>query len=262
MSDPAKRKDPRQSPQSPRAEFSDMHTNYSEEITLSNADFLHGVFGSLLAPDREPRLYAWVCGFPNDPLTAPKKVWFGQQWDGGTFIDPAVCQWNSFFSIGLLKPAAEKGATLATVRRRKDNFAGLPCVMLDDVGTKADALIVKPTWLIETSPGNHQAGYVFTTPIESANDADTYIKALMLAGRLTDAGGQNITRYARLPVGVNTKQKYGEPFRHRLLTWEPDRRYDPLELAEALGLDLTIHEAIRSRKARSGLRGCLEIPPT
>jgi hypothetical protein len=217
-------------------------------VELSNADFLTSLFGRYLNPAQDPRWYAWLTCFAEDPLTAPKKAWYGQKWDGKPFVDPEMCTVNAFFSIGLLKAVAGKGAELATVQRRKANFGCLPCVMLDDIGTKADMLTLPPTWLIETSPGNYQAGYAFTAPIESTSDADIYIRALMTAGRLTDTGGQNITRYARLPVGYNTKAKYGAPFRHRLIVWEPERRYDPLELANALGLDLEVHKSPRHRK--------------
>ncbi len=221
---------------------------------VTNADFLNGLFGEYLDPDRDPRCYAWVTTFWPDPTTAPAKVWFGQKWDGKEFGTLGTA--NTFFSIGLVKYASKRGDVLATISRRKECFAGLPCVMLDDLGTKADEeLPVPPTWLIETSPGNYQAGYAFTTPIEGATDADAYIKALTAAGRLTDAGGQNVTRYARLPVGANTKGKYGDPFQHRLAVWEPTRRYDPLELADQLGLDLTVHEPVRSRGKRGALRG-------
>lgn len=221
---------------------------------ITNADFLNGLFGEHLDPDRDPRLFAWVTNFWPDPNAAPTKVWYGQKWDGSEYASNGTG--NAFFSIGLLRYAAKKGNVLSTISRRKDCFACLPCVMLDDVGTKADEeLPVPPTWLIETSPGNYQAGYLFTAPIESASDADAYIKALTAAGKLTDGGGQNVTRYARLPVGSNTKAKYGDPFPHRLAVWEPSRRYDPMELADALGLDLTVHQPLRSRKKRDALRG-------
>jgi hypothetical protein len=221
---------------------------------ITNAEFLTELFGEYLDPDRDPRCYAWVDYFTDDPQTAPQKVWFGQKWNGNDYGTNGTG--NAFFSIGLVKYAAKKGDVLSTISRRKECFACLPCVMLDDIGTKADEeLPVPPTWMIETSPGNYQAGYLFTAPIEGISDADAYIKALTAAGRLTDAGGQNVTRYARLPVGSNTKAKYGDPFPHRLTVWEPSRRYDPIELADQLGLDLTVHKPLRNRGKRDALRG-------
>ena len=39
--------------------------------------------------------------------------------------------------------------------------------MLDDIGTKVamERLTLPPSWLLETSPGNHQAGYLLREPL-------------------------------------------------------------------------------------------------
>jgi hypothetical protein len=220
---------------------------------ITNAEFLTAIFGTHINPDREPRLFAWVCTHDSTLGDGDKANWSGRVWDGAC-VCPSAAE-NTYFSIALLKQTTPPGAELQTLARKKSHFACLPCVMLDDVGTKADSeLPADPSWLIETSPGNYQAGYIFETPIESASDADIFIKALAVAGRLTDAGGQALVRYARLPVGFNLKQKYrneaGEPFAHRLAEWHPERRYDWRDLAERLGLDLEIHKPARSRKHR------------
>ena len=229
----------------------------ADEIT--NAEFLNAIFGAHLDSERDPRLYAWVCRHSDD-WTDPKRskgFWTGSAWDEKDFIGGA----NTYFSIALLKRVAEKGAVMTKLARRQANFAMLPCVFLDDVGTKVPLeLPVKPSWLIETSPGNHQAGYIFAAPIENASDAKAFIKAL--AGpeeAITDKGGLNAVRYARLPVGTNLKHVYrdasGMPPEHRLVEWNPDVRYEWKTLADQWGLDLEVHTPVRNRKSRGSLGG-------
>jgi hypothetical protein len=205
---------------------------------VSNQEFLQKLFGAYLDQDH----HAWVCAFSVDPEKGP---WRGNVWKGD---DLPLQTSNTFFSIGLIKTDAK-----GHLARKKANFAALPCVMLDDIGTKADELQVPPTWKIETSPGNFQAGYAFLEPIEDVATAEAFLKALAIAGRLTDSGGQNVCRYARLPVGANTKAKYGSPPpRLRLVVWEPDRRYHWQDLAEQLGLDLEAQVPKRKRKKADG----------
>jgi len=211
---------------------------------VTNSEFLSAIFGPHLDDQRR----VWITSFWPDPATAPASCWKGRAWKPGDEINGEAV--NTFFSIALLKPTSPPGAVLSELARKKTNFACLPCIMLDDIGTKVDEMPVEPSWLIETSPGNHQAGYILKAPIDHVGDADAFLKALVTAGRLTDAGGQNVTRYARLPVGSNTKAKYREPFPHRLALWEPDRRYDWRELADLLGLDLTVHLPVRRRKGQ------------
>jgi len=206
--------------------------------SITNTAFLSALLGSHL----NQNVQAWVCTFSQDP---EKGVWSGKAWEGD---DLALVASNNFFSIGLIKPDAK-----GRLARKKANFACLPCIMLDDIGTKAGELKVPPTWMIETSPGNYQAGYAFIEPISDIPTAEAFLKALTTAGRLTDGGGQNVCRYARLPVGSNTKPKYGNPSpRHRLSIWEPDRRYDWRELAHQFDLELDAHGTQRiGKKAAS-----------
>lgn len=114
------------------------------------------------------------------------------------------------------------------------------CTMLDDVGTKVpmeklDAC--PPTWLIETSPGNFQAGYVFEEPIDK-RQAD-HLKAALIDAGLCDKGATGgAARWMRLPVAINGKSSYGPPaFRCRLSRWEPQLRYGLGDVYHLLDLE-------------------------
>ncbi len=130
-------------------------------------------------------------------------------------------------------------------KARKAQFAACHFLMLDDLGTKAplDRLDgFELSWLIETSPGNHQGGIVLSEPLTDRALATRLLNAVIGAG-LCDAGATGpLSRWARLPVGTNGKPKYadeaGAPFQCRLVKWRPDRRYTPQEIVDQLQLEL------------------------
>ena len=98
------------------------------------------------------------------------------------------------------------------------------------------------SWLIETSPGNHQGGIILNAPITDGAVAVRLLNAVIDAG-LCDAGATGpLSRWARLPVAINGKPKYadkaGVPFRCRLIEWRPDKRYSQQEIVDRLELEL------------------------
>ena len=118
--------------------------------------------------------------------------------------------------------------------------------MLDDVGTKVpmERLTVRPSWLLETSPGNYQAGYLLREPLTDGLVADRLMNAIVAAGLCDPGANGPRTRLARLPVGVNGK--HTPPFRCRMLQWSPELRYSVDELVD--GLELEVAEAGRAKR--------------
>lgn len=146
--------------------------------------------------------------------------------------------------------------------RRKILFNALHCVMIDDLGTKLPMgdLKLKPTVLIETSPGNFQAWLFLERPIPSIAQAETLIDQMIAAGISAemDPGMKGVTRVARVPVGANGKAKYRGPknevWEQRVHEAELDLRYTPEAIADAYGLDLTVRrEAPPPPPPRSGV---------
>ena len=127
----------------------------------------------------------------------------------------------------------------------KGTFAACHFLMLDDLGTKVDLDRFKDfdlSWLIETSPGNYQAGIILDKPIIEGAEAERLLNTL-IAANLCDAGAtQPLTRWARLPVAINGKPVHqtesGEPFQCSLVNWRPDCRYSPETIVESLQLEL------------------------
>ncbi len=211
-------------------------------IELPNADFIAHAFGRVGA-DEVP----WLAGFPGDVATADHKVWFGA---------PALpmprfvrADHNNYVCVSTFKRAED-----GRYRRRKDCWSGLWLVLLDDLGTKIplDSLHLPPSCLVETSPGNFQAWLFLVQPERAQLRAEALINGLIASGA-SDPGAGNLTRYGRLPSGINGKTKYhdknGQPFTQRVHVWEPSRRYTPEQIAQAHGFDLTAASKPRPRRA-------------
>ena len=86
-----------------------------------------------------------------------------------------------------------------------------------------DRLTLEPTWLLETSPGNFQAGFILQEPISDGDVADALVESVITAG-LSDKGANGpCARLARLPVGGNGK--ITPSFQCGLVAWNPEFRY-------------------------------------
>lgn len=218
-----------------------------ETDATSNGAFLRAVFGDDLT-DMRPV----VVSFAGSPASVPGKAWFGRSWAGNADPDAGLpASANNYFSLAVFRPD-EAGQ----YRRQKARFHALHAVMLDDVGSKIamDRLTLPPSWLLETSRGNHQAGYLLREPLADGNAADRLMNAIVNAGLCDPGANGPRARLARLPVAVNGK--HAPPFRCRMVSWAPDLRYSVQELVD--GLQLEIAQAERPR--RQSVRGVLTQP--
>lgn len=203
-------------------------------LAVSNADFLAAVFAAVPEGARPG-----VVSFPGNPADVPSKAWFARP--AGAATPPTA---NNYFGL-----SSYFNDEAGQFRRTKKTFAALHAVMLDDLGTKVDRerVTLPLSWLIETSPGNYQAGYILVEPINDASTADRLMSAIIDAG-LCDPGASGPTvRLARLPAAINGKTS--PAFECRLAEWSPDRRYSVQELVDGLGLELP--EAGRPKKSRT-----------
>jgi hypothetical protein len=184
----------------------------------------------------EARIMA--CQFRGDPNSDIKGKWRSTpiksvaQLDGGA---------NIYFAVSAMKRNEE-----GEFRRRKVNFAGGILLMIDDIGdgpgskfpmSLIDAL--SPTCLIETSPNNHQAVYMFDSLITDDNLFDRLINGFIAKQFLgKDTGMAGINRVFRPPFGINGKPKYGG-WTVKANTWKPKNRYSINAIAAAFGIDLS-----------------------
>ena len=220
-----------------------MQTDATDETyAVGNGEFLLAVFGSEIADARPV-----VVSFTGDPNKVPAKAWFGRPWQADPHAPanlPASA--NNYFSLAVFWPD-EAGH----YRRQKARFAALHAVMLDDVGTKVamERLTLLPSWLIDTSPGNHQAGYLLHEPLADGSAADRLMNAIVAAGLCDPGANGPRARLARLPVAVNGKHE--PPFPCRLVGWRPEVRYSIEDLVTGLQLELTPVGRPQRQKARA-----------
>ena len=211
----------------------------------TNKEFLQAVLGEYWQA-------AHVTSFTEDPSQLDS-LGLRHYWGGNIYAkvyaeNPAA---NNFFTISTFWPDEEDGKH----RRRKANFAAAYCMMIDDIGTGPGSKIdpyfmgslernILPSWELETSPGNYQFGYIFDQPEMDPTKVNALLKGLVALGWVDDGedpGMLGVTRYARLPIGSNTKAKYGQPFQHRLTSWHPERKYSVEQIAADFDINLKEH---------------------
>jgi hypothetical protein len=218
-----------------------------ESDTVSNGAFLRGVFGDDLGD-----VCPVVVSFEGSPVNVPGKAWFGRAWAGHAAPDVGLpASANNYFSLAVFRPD-EAGQ----YRRQKGRFHALYAVMLDDVGSKVamNRLTLLPSWLLETSPDNYQAGYLLREPLVDGTVADRLMNAIVNAGLCDPGANGPRARLARLPVAVNGK--HAPAFPCRIVRWVPELRYSVQELVDGLQLDIAQAE----RSWRQSVRGAQAQP--
>lgn len=168
----------------------------------SNAEFLQEVFKNV-APGETP----WILS----KAEIDDGNWTGRPVNGKT---PESRSYNNYTSISTYR---EEGGEY---KRRKANFAGTHVVVLDDVNL--GSLILPPSYVVETSPGKHQVGYILEKPERNMAAVDALMSELAQQKLIpVDKSGNNAVRVVRLPFGANTKYP-GSP-ECKLVEWTGKR---------------------------------------
>lgn len=203
---------------------------------LTNNEFLTAVFG-------EDAPFAHVTGFRFDPGAIPDDqhliAWRGD-WASRYSLQPDT---NQYFCISIFNPD-EKGIA----RRRKALFLRTRCIVLDDVREKLPLDQVQrlppPSWILETSRGSEQWGYILAEPCHERHRVENLLDGLVAQGLAPDGrdpGMKGVTRYVRLPGGINNKASRlidGQPWKCRMLLWEPSHKVTLEALAAPFAVDL------------------------
>jgi hypothetical protein len=206
-------------------------------INVTNNEFIEAIFG-------EDSPWCHVTSFPYDPGNIPN--------------DKHLIAWKGdYFSRLQLQPGTNQYFTISTfyaddkqqARRRKALYRQTHCLVLDDVREKlsedAARKLPQPSWILETSPGSFQWGYILDKPCTTASKIDNLNDGLIsseLAPSGKDPGQRGVTRYVRLPDGYNTKASKmvnGQPFKCQMTLWEPQNRVTLEQLAAPFHVDLT-----------------------
>ena len=132
---------------------------------------------------------------------------------------------NTYFTISLFNDDPVDGKA----RRRKPLFRATHVIVVDDVGTKVDpaaaAKLLPPSCGLRDKPCKLSVADIIATPETDAGRVNALLDGMVAQGLCPDGkdpGMKGVTRYVRLPVGRNTKAKYGPGgFACRLTDWHP-----------------------------------------
>ena len=212
----------------------------SQPIEVTNHEFLESIFckaSELSGTDCAP-----VCvSFSRSPATARSTDWNGFAWN--KVNEPKDVNCNSYFSVSAFQPDEHK-----KYRRKKSQIVGQFVVAFDDVVAQTvegknkaqipwSQIKLAPSWVLETSEGNFQIGYILTEPITNRQTADELSKAIIRKGLSDPGAGGPSTRLMRLPYASNTKTQ--PPFRCLMRLWEPERRYSLQQFMDAYCISLS-----------------------
>jgi hypothetical protein len=201
-------------------------------VVITNTDFL-----SELAQAAPQDSCLWVNRFHGNPNSDEAK-WGGLVYTP-TDHDRSMCdswgEYNTYFSVAAVKKGAD-----GMFHRRKATFARMLALVVDDVDL--DSLYSPPSWVLETSPGKTQAGYLLDAEDpDCANEelCSAVVKSMTMRGFIGgDISGNNAVRYVRLPTGTNQKPRVTGHFQHRILSWKPEIRLSLEDACGAVGMDL------------------------
>lgn len=216
---------------------------------MDNETFLKVIF-------REEYLNAHVTSFTEDPSNIPT-VDSARCWAGGAYGEKKIItDSNQYYTVSLFN-RCEEGKT----NRRKKNFNACYVVGLDDVKEKLPLEQVnrlpKPSIVLKSSLHSEQWLYLLSTPETNADRIDNLHDGLIkngLAPNSKDPGQKGVTRYLRLPDGVNTKQSRidengGTPYQCEIIEFHPERKYTLEQLATPFEVDLDAARTIKSDNA-------------
>ena len=143
---------------------------------ITNAEFIAAVF-----TDLPEGAFAAVCSKPGNPNQGG---WYALRADD-RIPSIVVAEHNNYLGCSSFYPGHD-----GSFKARKAQFAACHFLMLDDLGAKVplDRLSgFELSWLIETSPGNHQGGIILAEPITDGAVAVRLLNAVIDAG-LCDTG--------------------------------------------------------------------------
>jgi hypothetical protein len=220
-------------------------------LNVSNADFIATIMSGV--PNGA---FPAVCTKRGDPTTGGWRALPANQGNGRLRADH-----NNYLNCASFRPGTD-----GSFNARKERFAACHLFMLDDIGTKVaheQLAGFEPTWLIETSPSNFQAGLVLDEPLLKAEEAVALLQALINAGLCDPGSAGAASRWARLPQGVNAKRKYldesGRPFRCRLASWNPARRFTAAQIIERFKLTVAGPATLTKRSPTARVKDAQQV---
>ena len=138
-------------------------------------------------------------------------------------ITPGDKAW--YYGVCTVRPQPD-----GKVKRTRDALVEAWVVVLDDVGTKAAVPPVAPSYVLESSEGNYQYGYLIT-PTDDLLYYEACQRGLGIAG-YHDPGASGAYRVVRLPGSL-----HHSGYIATLRKWHPDRCWELADLMQSFGVE-------------------------
>jgi hypothetical protein len=223
-------------------------------VKISNEMFVRAIFGE----EWRNSLIQWTdVGAGREDFTS---------YPAGEYLAKMSEDSANYFCVSTFHPIDEN-----RIARRKQQFKQQHVFVVDDVNTKIcetelRATMPEASYILETSAGNFQFGYILTDGTD-ARALTALVDAIIgnpdLCPDLRDPGMASVTRVVRLPVGCNRKTKWlektgGKGWPHALHTWAPERVYSVSQLAMYLGADVSEQNLEKYGRVVGARRATLE----
>jgi hypothetical protein len=204
------------------------HTPHQYDVK-GTIDFIDSVFASDVPAGAHRLVYTSSTNLPGYPLASVSQL------DG--ILKRLKVGRALYFNTSSCVPD-----DTGKLRHMKDLFSAFHVLVLDDIGTKIplDRLpqdMLDPSYIIESSAGNFQYGYVLDEPVTDYDHARAIVSTAALAG-LTDSGGAMPCKVVRLPDGINGKSDPLKREFHVKLIHNTGPSYTPDELVKRMNLEI------------------------
>jgi hypothetical protein len=184
---------------------------------------------------------------PGDPADTENSKWWPAPHKTGKYVP---CNTNNYICISSAIQTPHEKTGKLRYWRSDANFGHGLAIMIDDIGdgkgSKGSMTIeyfsnvLQPTAVVETSPGNYQIWYFFDKPEKDKQLFKNFLRSFV--DQVLSSGGdktiKDITRFGRMPGGINGKEKYkveGKSWIVRFAEdgWKPENRYSIEDIAKA-----------------------------
>ena len=190
--------------------------------------FLETLFPpDLLLPDEHP-VVAWPDSFIDRETGRKVDYYVQRQYTRRFHLPPET---STYFCVSAVQAQRKR-----QVRKSMEEVRTAMVLVVDDVGTKSNPPPVPPSYILETSEGNFQFGWLLEPlDVSTPKGQVTYDSALysLAEAGMNDPGFRSATRLARLPGSLHRTG-----FRARVTCWEPSRTWELAELMAKMRVPL------------------------
>ena len=180
----------------------------------------------LLLPDERPAI-AWPDSFMSKD-TGKLIEYYAQRHPRGTI---PIGERATYFCVSTVERQMKR-----QIKKRLEDVRTAMVLVADDVGTKSKWSDVPASYVLETSQGNFQAGWILEPYDVSSPRGQAYFDSVLFSlaeAGMNDPGCRSASRLVRLPGSLHRTG-----FVSRVVEWNPGRVWELEDLAAAFDIPL------------------------